>query len=146
MSIVNESLNDEQRQKLAGLKVWFATTAGRMLQWQQELTLLPDNLGKKNRQWMLTMMIKDVQQQLGDVDPDQWSDQPVKVWMIFPMALVRVSELTAGGTEQTLSEADMLCQAISDSLLSIDFLPPEITAELDRGHASMREELAKLLR
>ncbi len=143
---LDDQLTETQKAKLATLPVWINWTAGQVLQWRQDLIHRRANATQQeNRELMVKLLMQNVIDQIGDLPLDQWSDQTVRVNVIMPMALDRIHDLANVGTGDAIKEAVMICDAISESLLIIDFLPSGIVAELEQGHAALREELQRVL-
>lgn len=142
-----EVLTEVQKEKLAGLQVWLNLRAGDVLEWRRELL---DRRAvatvEENRELMIRVMMRQVAEQLGEIPLDHWADQQVRVYVILPLALDRIDDLTRRGCTVThFQMARQISDAISEALLSVDWLPPAALAELEQSHALVRDEIDKLI-
>ena len=143
-----EVLTELQKEKLAGLQVWLTLRAGDVLEWRRELL---DRRAvatvEENRELMIRVMMRQCVEQLGELPLDQWASQQVRVYVILPLALDRINDLTRPGcTVPHFQMAQKISDAISEALLAVDWLPSWAMAEMEQSHALVRDEISKLVR
>lgn len=142
-----EVQTEVQKEKLAGLQVWLNLRAGDVLEWRRELL---DRRAvatvEENRELMIRVMMRQCVEQLGEIPLEQWADQQVRVYVILPLALDRIDDLTRRGCGANhFRMAQQISDAISEALLSVDWLPASALAELEQSHALVRDEIDKLV-
>lgn len=141
-------LDEKQRHRLAGHPVWLSMRAGDVLQWRRDLMTGAATVTQAaNRDDAINLMMRQCVNQLGDIPLNSRSDQTVRFFVTLPISLDRIDDLTADGTPRSSVEmALMICDAISLSLMEIDWLPVQCVAELEGAQTEIRATIEELLR